>query len=58
MKIKNIEVCDYVEMVDGSVNGCELMERVGDGYGVYGNENGKFLIKDFEGESEFVWKVV
>ena len=58
MKIKNYEVEDYIEDVDGSVEGCNLIKNLDGGSGVYENENGKFLIEDYNGENEFIWKIV
>jgi hypothetical protein len=58
MKIKNIEVEDYIEDFDGSVEGCNLIKNLDGGYGVYENENGKFLIEDYNGENEFIYKVI
>jgi hypothetical protein len=58
MKIKNYEVEDYIEDVDGSVEGCNLIEKLDGGYGVYENENGRFLIENYGGEGEFIYKVI
>jgi hypothetical protein len=58
MKIKNYEVEDYIENVDGSVEGCNLIENLDGGYGVYENENGRFLIENYGSEGEFIYKVI
>jgi hypothetical protein len=58
MKIKNIEVEDYIEDFDGSVEGCNLIKNLDGGYGVYENENGKFLIENYGCEGEFIYKVI
>ena len=58
MKIKNIEVEDYIEDIDGSVEGCNLIKKLDGGYGVYENENGKFLIESYGCEGEFIYKVI
>ena len=57
MKIKNIEVRDYIDVLDGSVEGCKLIEKIGDGYGLYENESGKLVIKNYGGKREFIYKV-
>lgn len=61
MKIKNIEVRDYIDGLDGSVEkyeGCNLIEKIGDGYGLYENECGKLVIKNYGGKREFIYKVI
>ena len=58
MKIKNYEVEDYIENVDGSVEGCNLIKNLDGGYGVYENENGRFLIENYGSEGEFIYKVI
>jgi len=61
MKIKNIEVEDYIEEINGSVEGCVLVEilDVENNVGVYENENGKFLIENYNGgDEEFIYKVI
>lgn len=58
MKIKNIVVEDYIEDVDGSIDGCVKMKDLGDGYGLYMNENGEFVIENYNEVDEFIWRVV
>lgn len=59
MKIKNIEVVEYVEMVDGSVEGCKLIKMVSERMGLYENENGRFMIENYGGgDGEYIMKVV
>lgn len=58
MKIKNIEVRDYIDRLDGSVEGCNLIEKIDNGYGLYENESGKFVIENYGCEGEFIYKVI
>ena len=58
MKINNIKVRDYIDELDGSVEGCNLIEKIGDGYGLYENECGKLVIKNYGGKREFIYKVI
>ena len=61
MKINNIKVRDYIDELDGSVEkyeGCNLIENIGDGYGLYENESGKLVIKNYGGKREFIYKVI
>ena len=58
MIIKNIEVGDYIEELDGNIDGCELVCDLGDNYGVYENENGMFMIENYGKEGEFIYNVI
>ena len=57
MKIKNIGVSEYIEEFDGSVEGCVMVKDLGEGFGVYENENGKFVIDSYGKEGEFIWRL-
>ena len=57
MKIKNIGVSEYIEEFDGSVEGCVRVKDLGEGYGLYENENGKFVIENYGGEGEYIWRL-
>lgn len=60
MNIKNIEVEDYIENLDGSIDGVELLKDMGEGYGLFEREDGRgFVILNYGcGEDEYVWSVV
>jgi uncharacterized protein YuzE len=60
MKYGNYEIHDYIEMLDGKVEGCILVEMldVDEDIGIYENENGKFLIENFNKEDEFIYKLI
>ena len=58
VKINNIKVRDYIDELDGSVEGCKLIVKFVDGYGLYENESGKLVIKNYGGKREFIYKVI
>ena len=61
MKYKsgNYEIGDYMEDLDGSVEGCVLVEMLDVNVGIYENGNGKFLIENYNGgDEEFIYKVI
>ena len=59
MKIKNIEVEEYIEDLDGSVVGVKLVKKWGDGYGLFKREDGKrFMIRYYGKDEEFIYRVV
>ena len=60
MKIKNVKVEEYVENLDGSVDGVKLKKDLGGGYGLYVRDDGReFLIFGFEKiDEEFIYVVV
>lgn len=53
-----IKVSDYNEEFDGSVVNCESIMMLDDNWGFYCNENGYFMIKNYEGDDEYIMKVV
>ena len=61
MKYGNYEIHDYIEMLDGKVEGCTLVKAfcgLAMDVGIYENENGKFLIENFNKEDEFIYKLI
>jgi|LauGreSBDMM110SN_4_FD.fasta_scaffold1164313_2 hypothetical protein len=61
MKYKsgNYEIGDYMEDLDGSVEGCVLVEMLDVNVGIYENKNGKFMIENYNGgDEEFIYKVI
>ena len=60
MKIKNINVSEYIENLDGSLVNVKFERDLGDGYELYKRGDGKkFLIKSYnDGDNEYVWSVV
>ena len=60
MIIKDIEVDDYIENLDGSVVNVKFEKDLGDGYELYYRKDGrKFLILNFnDGNDEYIWNVV
>jgi hypothetical protein len=60
MKIKNVKVKEYIEILDGSIDEVKLKKDLGGGYGLYVREDGReFLIFGFEKrDEEFIYVVV
>ena len=58
MKIKDINVEEYIELFDGSVEGCKLIKMLDNRWGLYENVNGKFIIENYNKEEEYIFRVV
>lgn len=57
--IKGVKVEDYIEGLDGSIEGVKLVKDLGDGYGLYVKNDGKgFVVYNYNMEDEYIWRAV